>query len=65
LIEDGTRFESSKSFPLPKKQGVLKMDKSVLQTANHQQLQIQETNEFKHSAYYKRFEKRKKKWALT
>jgi hypothetical protein len=32
------------------------MDKSDLQTAIRQKLQLQETNEFKQSAYYKRFE---------
>jgi rubrerythrin len=35
---------------------VLAMDKSDLQTAIRQQLQLQENNEFKQSAYYKRFE---------
>jgi hypothetical protein len=32
------------------------MDKSDLQRAIQQELQLQETNEFKQSAYYKRFE---------
>jgi ribonuclease HI len=35
---------------------ILAMDKSDLQTAILQRLQLQETNEFKQSAYYKRFE---------
>jgi hypothetical protein len=35
---------------------ILEMDKSDQQTATRQKLQLQETNEFKQSAYYKRFE---------
>jgi hypothetical protein len=35
---------------------VIEMNKSDLQTAIRQQLQLQETNEFKQNAYYKRFE---------
>jgi hypothetical protein len=35
---------------------ILAMDKSDLQTAIRQKLQLQETNEFKQSTYYKRFE---------
>jgi hypothetical protein len=35
---------------------ILEMDKSELQSAIRQPLQLQQTNEFKESAYYKRFE---------
>jgi hypothetical protein len=35
---------------------VIEMNKSDLQTAIRQELQLQKTNEFKQSAYYKRFE---------